>query len=65
MCSSDLLTMRMSDEPGKQARGNEARPAAQNQQRFMRPPERPQQGALGGALAEAMKRAQQQQSPRR
>ena len=58
------LTMRMSDEPGKQMRGPDARPAAANQQRFMRQPE-PQKNAFGGALAEAMKRAQQGAGQRR
>ncbi len=52
------LSMRMSDEPGKQQRPGEARPAAPGQQRFMRTPE-PAKSAAGGALAEALRRAQQ------
>ena len=51
------LSMRMSDEPGKQQRG-EARPAAPQQQRFMRTPE-PAKSSAGGALADALRRAQQ------
>ncbi len=52
------LSMRMSDEPGKQQRGNEARPARGAQERFMRAPE-PAKAAGGGAFADALKRAQQ------
>ena len=51
------LSMRMSDEPGQQQRG-EARPATPQQQKFMRTPE-PAKPAAGGALAEALRRAQQ------
>jgi uncharacterized protein len=62
------LSMRMDDQPGAKTSGprDGARPS-QNQQRFMKQPERPAQagglgggakeGAFGGALAEAMRRA--------
>ena len=57
------LSMRMDDQPGAKTSGSRdgARPT-QGQQRFMKQPERPAQGAtgggaMGGALAEAMRRA--------
>ena len=62
------LTMRMSDEPGKAAPKGADRSATPTQtQRHLANQNRPQNnsgggmGALGGALAEALKKAQQQQ----
>ncbi len=62
------LTMRMSDEPGKAAPKGADRSATPTQtQRHLANQNRPQtnggggMGALGGALAEALKKAQQQQ----
>ena len=58
------LTMRMSDEPGKpQQRGGDRSATPAQTQRHLANQNRPSQGggmgALGGALADAMKRAQQ------
>ncbi|MBK9081664.1 MAG: RNA-binding transcriptional accessory protein [Rhizobiales bacterium] len=58
------LTMRLDDQPGaRQGQREGARPA-QNQQRFMKEPERPAP-AGGGAFADALRRAAEQKGDKR
>ena len=62
------LTMRMSDEPGKpQARGDQRAATPAQAARHMQNQNRPAStgGSAGGALAEALRRAQQASPPKR
>ena len=62
------LTMRMSDEPGKpQARGDQRAATPAQAARHMQNQNRPAStgGSAGGALAEALRRAQQTNQPKR
>jgi uncharacterized protein len=62
------LTMRLDDQPGARQGQREAARPAQTQQRFMKQPERPAPtagGALGGAFADALRRAAEQKGDKR
>ncbi len=61
------LTMRLDDQPGARQGQREAARPAQNQQRFMKQPERPAQGSgmAGGAFADALRRAAEQKGDKR